>query len=438
MREMNNLIIGFGKGGKTLAKKLASHQEKVIVIEADDKMYGGTCINVGCIPSKTLITQGLKQRDFTVAAEKKRILVDKLRHKNYHMLADEATIEVIHGYAQFKDNHIVQVQLPNGDVEEIKAERIFINTGSKSVIPKIEGLSLGKRVGTSKEMMDLTDKPEKLVILGAGYIGLEFAFMFANFGSQVTVLDNRELLGREDEAFVTLIQEQAEKMGIHFKLDAQVQKVDESAENVTVSLADETLTADYLLVATGRKPNTEALGLENTDIQVDARGAIQTDEFLQTAVENVWALGDVRGDLQFTYISLDDFRIVYNQLFQDKHRSVNNRPNVPYTMFIQPAFSHVGLHEKEAQAKKMKYRKFTHLNSNVPKANILENPVGMWQILVDEETDQVLGATIFGEESYEVINLLTLAMNAHVPYQLLRDQIYTHPTMSEALNDVLK
>lgn len=383
MREINNLIIGFGKGGKTLAKKLASHQEEVIVIEADDKMYGGTCINVGCIPSKTLITQGLKQRDFTVAAEKKRILVDKLRHKNYHMLADEATIEVIHGYAQFKDNHTVQVQSPNGDVEEIKAERIFINTGSKSVIPKIEGLSLGKRVGTSKEIMNLIDKPERLVILGAGYIGLEFAFMFANFGSQVTVLDNRELLGREDEAFVTLIQEQAEKMGIQFKLDAQVQKIDES-------------------------------------------------------VENVWALGDVRGDLQFTYISLDDFRIVYNQLFQDKYRSVNNRPNVPYTMFIQPAFSHVGLHEKEAQAKKMKYRKFTHLNSNIPKANILENPVGMWQILVDEETDQVLGATIFGEESYEVINLLTLAMNAHVPYQLLRDQIYTHPTMTEALNDVLK
>ncbi|WP_208921049.1 FAD-dependent oxidoreductase, partial [Enterococcus cecorum] len=183
---------------------------------------------------------------------------------------------------------------------------------------------------------------------------------------------------------------------------------------------------------------TEALGLEKTDIQVDTRGAIQTDEFLQTAVENVWALGDVRGDLQFTYISLDDFRIVYNQLFQDKYRSVNNRPNVPYTMFIQPAFSHVGLHEKEAQAKKMKYRKFTYLNSNVPKANILENPVGMWQILVDEETDQVLGATIFGEESYEVINLITLAMNAHLPYQMLRDQIYTHPTMSEALNDVLK
>ena len=439
METIQNLIIGFGKGGKTLAKSLAAKGEKVVVIEKDAQMYGGTCINVGCIPSKALITQGLKQRSFTVAAENKTALINKLRNKNYHMLADDPNIQVVDGTAKFVSDHQVRVQTTAGKEVTYEAERIFINTGATAVIPEIAGLKLSEKVGTSKELMALTTKPEHLVILGAGYIGLEFASMFASFGSKVTVIDPfATFLPREDRSFAEMIQQDLTEKGIEFVLGTNIQSIQET-QQVSVALADgRIITGDYLLVATGRKPNTDQLGLENTAIKVNERGAVVVDEKLQTTVANVWALGDVTGGLQFTYISLDDYRIVENQLFGDQSRTTNNRPAVPYSVFIEPPISHVGLHEYEAQKQGLDYKKFVHLNANVPKAHILENAKGMFQVLVDRQTDFILGATIYGAESHEVINLLTLAMNVKASYQVLKNQIYTHPTMSEALNDVLK
>lgn len=287
--------------------------------------------------------------------------------------------------------------------------------------------------------MDLTTKPEHLIILGAGYIGLEFASMFASFGSKVTVIDPMStFLPREDRAFAEMIQQDLSEKAIDFVLGTAIEAVKEN-DQVSVQLADgRSIAGDYLLAATGRKPNTDQLGLEHTDIQLNERGAVLVDETLQTMVENVWALGDVTGGLQFTYISLDDYRIVENQLFGDKTRTTNNRAAVPYTVFIEPPISHVGLHEYEAAQQEIEFKKFVHLNANVPKSHILENAKGMFQVLVDAHTNLIIGATIYGEESHEVINLLTLAMNVNAPYQILKNQIYTHPTMSEALNDVLK
>lgn len=439
MEKIQNLIIGFGKGGKTLAKSLAAKGEKVVVIEKDAQMYGGTCINVGCIPSKALITQGIKKRTFTVAAQNKAALISKLRNKNYHMLADDVNIKVINGTAQFVSNHQVAVRTVENEEVVYEAQRIFINTGAQAVIPKVDGLQLSEKIGTSKELMDLTTKPEHLIILGAGYIGLEFASMFASFGSKVTVIDPMAaFLPREDRAFAEMIQQDLSEKAIDFVLGTAIEAVKEN-DQVSIQLADgRSIAGDYLLVATGRKPNTDQLGLEHTDIKLNERGAVLVDETLQTTVENVWALGDVTGGLQFTYISLDDYRIVENQLFGDKTRTTNNRPAVPYTVFIEPPISHVGLHEYEATQQGIKFKKFVHLNANVPKAHILENAKGMFQVLVDAHTNLIIGATIYGEESHEVINLLTLAMNVNAPYQILKNQIYTHPTMSEALNDVLK
>lgn len=287
--------------------------------------------------------------------------------------------------------------------------------------------------------MDLTTKPEHLIILETGYIGLEFASIFASFGSKVTVIHPMStFLPREDRAFAEMIQQDLSEKAIDFVLGTAIGAVKEN-DQVSVQLADgRSIAGDYLLVATGRKPNTDQLGLEHTDIQLNERGAVLVDETLQTTVENVWALGDVTGGLQFTYISLDDYRIVENQLFGDKTRTTNNRPAVPYTVFIEPPISHVGLHEYEAAQQEIEFKKFVHLNANVPKSDILENEKGMFQVLVDAHTNLIIGATIYSEELHEVINLLTLAMNVNAPYQILKNQIYTHPTMSEALNDVLK
>lgn len=442
MEAYKNVIIGFGKGGKTLAKLLAKHNEEVLIIEESDQMYGGTCINVGCIPSKFLILQGEKGEPFEQAVLKKDALIGKLRDKNYHMIQDEESATVWTGKASFLNDHELLVKMMDGSERTIKAERIFINTGATSIIPSIDGLTLGKRVVTSKEIMSLDRRPDRLVIIGAGYIGLEYASMFANFGSEVTVIDGRaEFIPREDEDIAAMIYEDMGNQGIKFELDQQLVKVVENPEAVEIHYGNnetKVIEADMVLVATGRKPNTEGLGLENTSIEVSPNGAVMVDEKLQTTTENIWAIGDVKGGLQFTYISLDDYRIIADQLFGDGSRSTNDRAVVPYTVFLTPPLSNVGLTERQVQAEGFKYQVFKQPVAAIPKAQVAEDARGMYKIIVDTETENILGASLYGIESHETINIISLAMKAGISYKVLRDQIFTHPTMAEALNDVLK
>lgn len=442
MEQFQNIIVGFGKGGKTLAKKLAARGESVLVIEQSTRMYGGTCINIACIPSKSLIINGEKGIKFSDAIERKESLTAKLRNKNYHMIADEATGTVMDGTARFISNHVIEVEL-NGVKTTVQGERIFINTGAKPIIREIKGLQASAYLIDSTQAMDLTELPETLVIIGAGYIGMEFASMFADYGSKVIVLDSKEkFLAREDDDISEMIYKDLTAKGIDFHLGVSVDEIkdDETAGMVTYTENGETktLAASKILAATGRRPNTADLGLENTDVKVNARGAIIVDDLLRTDAQNVWAIGDVKGGLQFTYISLDDYRIILDQLDGNNQRSLKDRTIVPYSVFITPPLSNVGITEKIAQEQKITYKLFKFMSAGVPKANVLEDPKGMYKVLVDPKTDLILGASIYAEESHEVINLITLAMRANLPYTMLRDQIYTHPTMSEALNDVLQ
>ncbi len=440
--KLKNLIIGFGKAGKTLAKFLASHDEEVVVVEQSPQMYGGTCINVGCIPSKSLIVNGQKGMTFTDAIRQKHQLTKKLNGKNYHMIADENLARVVDGKAHFVSNHQVEVVSPDGLRQTIESERIFINTGSKALIPEIEGLKESKQLMTSTELMDLDALPEHLLIIGSGYIGLEFASMMKKYGSSVTVLDHSDqFLAREDEDFSARIKKDLEKDGIVFRLGVNVNQINDEGNQTRIHFInekgrDETIIADKILVATGRKANTDELGLENTTVQLGQRGEIVVNEKLETGVKGVWAVGDVHGGQQFTYASLDDFRIIQDQLFGEQKRILNNRGPLPYSVFITPALSSVGLNEKRAEHLGIQYRLFTLDATSIPKSAILSQPKGFLKALVAKESDEILGATIYGEESYEVINIISLAMKAHLPYTLLRDQIYTHPTMTEALNDL--
>lgn len=443
MQEFKNIIIGFGKGGKTLAKNLAAKGESVLVVEKSKKMYGGTCINIACLPSKNLIINAQRGIKFEDAVKQKDEMTTALRNKNYHMVADEETATVLDGTAKFVDNHTIEIVLDSGEKTKIKGERIFINTGATPIIPQVKGLKESKYILDSTAAMDQNSLPNELVILGAGYIGMEFASMFARYGAKVTVLDtNEKFLKREDDDISEMIFNDLSQDGIEFNLGVKVVEVRDLSDKVEIVYEingqKRTVKADKLLVATGRKPVTEGLGLENTDIKLDERGAIKVDDYLRTTAENVWAIGDVKGGPQFTYISLDDFRIIFDQLYGKGERKVSDRKSVPYSVFTTPALSRVGLNEVEAKNKGIEYKLFKLAATSIPKAKVIGNTRGMYKILVNPDTEEILGATIYGEESYEVINLIALAMKAKLPYTLLRDQIYTYPTMTEALNDVLK
>lgn len=443
METIKNIIIGFGKGGKTLAKFLAQKGEEVLVIEKSNKMYGGTCINIACLPSKRLIIEAANGVSYVDAVNGKNEMTAQLREKNYHMLADEKTVTVLDGKAHFIADHEIEVELPNGKKAQYKGDRIFINTGAVPVMLPIPGLKESKYILDSTQAMDEKKMPKNLTIIGAGYIGLEFASMFAKYGSEVTVLDhNKEFLVREDEDISNAVRKDMEDAGIKFELGADIEKItDEKTDaKVTYQINGKTkaINADRILVATGRKPNTENLGLENTAIETTDRGAIKVDDFLRTTVDNVWAIGDVKGGLQFTYISLDDFRIIKDQLFGTGARMVSDRKVIPYSVFISPALSQVGLNEKQANKLEKEYKLFKLPVTAIPKAKVAKDNRGLFKALVDPETEKILGATLYGIESYELINMISLAMKAHLSYTVLRDQIYTHPTMSEAFNDLFK
>ena len=443
METIKNIIIGFGKGGKTLAKFLAQKGEEVLVIEKSNKMYGGTCINIACLPSKRLIIEAANGVSYVDAVNGKNEMTAQLREKNYHMLADEKTVTVLDGEAHFIADHEIEVKLSNGKKVQYKGDRIFINTGAVPVMLPIPGLKESKYILDSTQAMDEKKMPKNLTIIGAGYIGLEFASMFAKYGSKVTVLDhNKEFLAREDEDISNVVRKDMEDAGIKFELGADIEKITDEITDATVTYQvngkRKTINADRILVATGRKPNTENLGLENTAIETTDHGAIKVDDFLRTTVDNVWANGDVKGGLQFTYISLDDFRIIKDQLFGTGARMVSDRKVIPYSVFISPALSQVGLNEKQANKLGKEYKVFKLPVTAIPKAKVAKDNRGLFKALVDPETEKILGATLYGIESYELINMISLAMKAHLSYTVLRDQIYTHPTMSEAFNDLFK
>lgn len=440
MRHFENIIIGFGKAGKTLAASLASHGHEVLVIEKDNQMYGGTCINVACLPTKNLIINAQKGVNYEQAFEIKNQMTAKLRNKNYHKVADLKAATVLTADAEFLDDQTIQVTDDSG-AEKLTADRIFINTGSTPIIPDIDGIHESKHVFASREMLDQQQLAQKLVVLGSGPIGLEFASMYAKFGSQVRVLSNgMQILAREEPEVAEMALADLQTDGIDFAFESQLTKVEDTATGVQLTYQqagkEHVEQADALLVATGRRPNIDDLHLERTTIELGDRSEILVDDQLKTNVDHVWALGDVNGGPQFTYISLDDFRIVNNQLLGDQTRTLANRPVYPHTTFLNPAIASIGLTQAQAETQGVNHQVITMAAAGVPKANVIGNPRGMYKAVIDPDTNEILGMTIYAEEAYETINLISLAMQQHIPATVLRDQIYSHPTMTEALNDL--
>ena len=450
METVKNLIIGFGKAGKTLAGFLGSKGESVILIEKDKNMYGGTCINVGCIPSKFLsnkatlrkISNSDNETYYKEAVIAKKELIAKLNKANYDKVAGVPNVKIVDGTASFINGNTVEVETATG-VVEIQAERIFINTGLVPVVPKIEGLNLSERIHTSETIMDLEIFPESLAIVGSGYIGLEFTSTYSLFGSKVTVFgDNNKFLPRDDEDIAGLVKAELETQGAEFRLGVKVKKFVEDADGVNIYFENEEGKEEVrkfsaVLVATGRRPDTAELKLEKAGVGLGERGEIKVNDRLETNVANIYALGDVHGGLQFTYLSLDDFRIIKSVLFNDGKYNLNERKHIPFNVFVIPSLAKVGMNEMEAKAAGISYKLAKLPVMAIPKAKILGNQAGLFKVLIDEKTGKILGANLFGVEAHEIINLFTLAMNEGISYESLRDQIYTHPTMAESFNDLL-
>ena len=452
MKKYDAVIIGFGKGGKTLAGFLAGKGQNVALIEKSDKMYGGTCINVGCIPSKKLVNstkvlknKGLnsiedKEKFYSESIDNKNALIGALRGKNYEMLASKDTVTVYDGTGSFVSKNVVNVE-KNGENIQIEGEKIFINTGSTTIIPNIKGVKESNYVYTSTSIMELKELPKKLTIIGAGYIGLEFASMYSEFGSEVTVIDMGDrLMPREDEEIAERVKAILEAKGIKFLLKSKIEEISDRNNKGYVKISGENgeseVESDAILVAIGRKPNTEGLNLEAAGVKTDERGAVVVDETLKTTADNIWAMGDVKGGLQFTYISLDDFRIIRDNVYGNGNRTINDRNVIPYSVFINPPLSRVGMTEKEAVEKGYEVKTGRLEAMAIPKGKIEGVTDGLLKTVVDAKTDKILGCTLLCNTSHEMINVVAAVIKAEQKYTFLKDMIFTHPTMSEALNDL--
>lgn len=444
------LVIGWGKGGKTLARTQALAGRQVLLVEAEEAMAGGTCINIGCVPTKALLHRAAERRGsepqqyFDSARRFRDGLTGKLRAANRAMLEDLENVTVLFGWASFVGPHLVKIATPQGDVL-VNAEQIVINTGSVPVRPPIPGLDESDRVLDSTSAQQLDELPERLLVLGGGPIGLEMADMFARFGSAVTLLERGErLLPREDEDVAASVRSALEDAGVEFVFNAEVVAVADEPGGIVVAASvdgeQRTLTGDYLLAVVGRQPATAGLGLEAAGIATGGRGEVVVDEYLRTSAAGVWAVGDVTGGPQFTYVSYDDFRIVSPQLSGGLRHSTLDRAAVPTTLFLTPPLARVGLNEAQAKAKGIdivvKAKRVAEIAA-MPRPKALEETHGLIKLVVDASTDQILGASLHTIDAQEVINLVALAMRANVPASELRDGMWTHPSTTEAFNDVL-
>ena len=439
-----NLIIGFGKAGKTLAADLAKHGQQVVLVEQSAQMYGGTCINIGCIPSKKLIVES-EQRGhnadkaavFAAAMNAKNTLIPKLRAANFAKLDNLDGVTVLNARAEFLDDRTVKLTDPDGGEQTLTAERIFINTGATPRRLGVAGED-SPRVLDSTGVLALNERPRRLVIIGGGYIGLEFAFMFHAFGSEITILDGGDrFLPREDRDIAEEMLRVLNNKGIKVLQGVKIEAFRDNTADTSVITSQGEFTTDAVLVATGRTPNVEGLNLEAAGVELTERGAVKVDDLLRTTADGIWALGDVNGGPQHTYISLDDYRVVWSQLNGSaRPYTLSDRRNVPSSTFLHTPYSRVGLNEREAKAAGLDYVVKRLPVATVPKAQVMRRPEGMMKALVENGTDRILGAMLLAAESHEVINIVKLAMDMGAPASTLRDMMFTHPTMAEALNDL--
>jgi len=447
------IIIGSGQGGGPLAMALAKAGRQTALVEREH--VGGTCINEGCTPTKTMVASAraayLARRasDYGVhtgpvsvnlaeVRERKRAIVERFRSGDQRRIQRDG-VDLLMGEARFLSATSLEVRLNEGETRALAADTIIINTGARPASPPIDGLV---RVAclNSTSIMELDVLPEHLLVIGGGYVGVEFGQMFRRFGSRVTIVQRgSQLLEREDadvaEAVAAILRED----GIDVLLNTETVRAEPGAGDDKVRLTvrtlegDQTLDGSHVLVAAGRVPNTEALNLPAAGVETDVRGNVRVNERLETNVPGVYAVGDVTGGPAFTHISYDDFRILRTNLLGEGGASTRNRL-VPYTVFIDPQLGRIGLSEEEARKQGRNIRVASMPMSYVARALEVDESRGLMKAIVDSDTGEILGGAVLGIEGGEIMAMLEIAMLGHLPYTVLRDAIFAHPTLAESLN----
>jgi pyruvate/2-oxoglutarate dehydrogenase complex dihydrolipoamide dehydrogenase (E3) component len=438
------IAIGAGQAAKPLSYALAELGWKVAFIERAE--LGGSCINTGCTPTKTMIASaqvahyardaarwGVRASEVSVdlpaIVARKNKIVQGFRDSIQKAVDRRPNIHLVHGQARFIAPHQVQV-----GHETFESEKIFIDTGTRPRIPGIPGLDSVPFL-TNVSIMELQAVPKHLVVLGGGYIGLEFGQMFRRFGSQVTVVHRGErLLPAEDQDIVEQLQEALEAEGISFQLSSRTTCVENRAGEIVLTVdtlrGQNTVACSHLLVATGRTPNTDDLGLDRAGVALNDRGYIKTNGRMETNVSGVWALGDVKGGPAFTHVSYNDFQIAYANLIEGKDQTIENR-YLPYSLFTDPQLGRVGITEREARASGKKLKLGSYPMASVARAIEKDETAGLMKIVVDAATDRILGAAILSSEGGELVQILGAIILAKAPYTVLQGAVYIHPTLAE-------
>lgn len=450
METFDAIVIGTGQAGPSIATRCAAEGLKTAVIEKDK--FGGTCVNTGCTPTKAMVASARaaymarRGKEFGVEIDGNiRVNLKKVKERKDELvqnstkgvegwLRETDNLTVIKGHARFTDDHTVQV----GN-RLISADKIFINTGARPFVPpalrEVDYM-------TNAEILELEEVPEHLIIVGGSYIGLEFGQMFRRFGSKVTIIEQgEEIIGREEPSTSKTVRKILEEEGIEFRLNSTCISANQSGKEITVNVdcasGPPQITGTHLLVATGRRPNSDDLGLEHTDIQTDERGYIRTTDFLQTTVEGVWALGDVNGKGAFTHTAYNDYEIVAANLFDDDSRKVSDRI-LNYSLYTDPSLSHIGMYEQEARKSDKNVLIGYREMSRIARAKERGETKGFIKILVDADTQKILGATIVGIDGDEIIHSLLDIMYADQPYTVISRAVHIHPTISELIPTILQ
>ena len=447
------IVIGSGQGGTPLAKAFARAGWKTALVER--QYIGGTCINVGCTPTKTMFNSGrvayLARRaaDYGVhtgavavnmgeVRARKQSVVDSFRDGGLRGVESTEGLDLLKGEATFTGSYSIDVRMSDGEKQSLTAEKIVINTGGRPSIPKIEGLdSISYLDSTS--IMELDQLPEHLLVMGGGYIGLEFGQMFRRYGSQVTIVHRGPRpLDREDPDVADNIAQILREDGIELLLHSEAiraEKTSKLALTVQTPQGEQTLTGSHLLVAVGRTPNTERLNLQAAGVETNESGFVRVNERLETNVPNIYAIGDINGGPQFTHISYDDFRILRTNLIEGGNAVTADRL-VPYTVFMDPQLGRVGLSETEARKRKSKVRVAKLPMTSVARAIEMSETRGFIKAIVDADTKEILGCSVLGVEGGELMAMFEIAMMGQLPYTKLKEAIFAHPTLAESLNNL--
>ena len=446
------IIIGSGQAGTPLSTALAQAGWRTVLIEREH--VGGTCINEGCTPTKTMIASGrvayLARRaadygvhtgaisiDMHAVRERKRNIVNSFRNGDQARIEKTANLDLLFGEAKFTGPKCVEVQLKNSTQQSLSANHIFINTGTRAFRPKLAGLENVAFLDNAS-IMELDVVPEHLLILGGGYIGVEFGQLFRRLGSRVTIIQTRDrLLTREDPDTSQEVERIFRQDGVEILFNAEATRVVQEGGGIRVELGQpgQSVLGSHLLVATGRAPNSDALNLSAAGVETGARGFIKVNDRLETTADGVYALGDVKGGPAFTHIAYDDFRVVRDNVLQKQPRTIAGRP-IPYVVFTDPELGRIGLTETEARQQHPNVKVAKMPMNSVARALEMDEARGFIKAIVDADTEQILGAAVLGIGGGEIMAFFQLTMMGGLPYTRLRDGIFAHPTLAEALNNL--